>query len=604
VNDPTPSARGAGLRSVLGRARGNVGVKEVRGLSATLLALLLALALVACCPEAWERDPQVQKAKRACKELDEGERYACIERHAVETLNPDVCRLAGIWIDDMCLQAVYEAAGDPAICEQIYLEGVRPTCRAYYAAWSAPPQTPLPSEPLPAFLLQVFPEAAAVLSLEEYTDPAWRPGRPSSQEVPLSVCVEVEASSLLERGDFWEATTIQERTAVRVDGRRQELITAFVDHMLLHTIVDPADDPSGTVVASVGGPYHFCFYVPLTADVHRVDVSFKKSTGEVVSYAWTFELFDGPRPLHTPLPAAEATPADQGVPASIWKLILFSYNHNGATELWTIDPASGETQRQIQPEQTVQDPALSPSGETIAYVRVTGDYGGVVSELWLMDRDGANPRPLYVPPADQSVLSLPAWSPDGQEVYFLQLGSGADSQLLRIPVTGGEPAVVLSDCIDFALSPDGDWLISVSLGRQLTVSRGDGTQPRDLEPQGTAFADYYSLAASPDGSLLSFRAAEAAGEDTWNLYVMDWSGREIRRLTDLIGFHPFSQSSGQVNGLAWTADGMHMVYSVDGHPEQSGIWRIGLDGGEPRRLFAWEEGEWASIQGPWFEPSD
>ena len=96
------------------------------------LAILCALFLVACGPEAWERDPQVQAAKKACQGLDEGQRYDCIERHAVESLNPDVCRLAGIWIDDMCLQAVYEAAGDPAICEQLYLEGVRPTCRAYY----------------------------------------------------------------------------------------------------------------------------------------------------------------------------------------------------------------------------------------------------------------------------------------------------------------------------------------------------------------------------------------------------------------------------------------------------------------------------------------
>jgi hypothetical protein len=56
----------------------------------------------------------------------------------VETLNPNVCRLAGIWVDDMRLQAVYEAAGDPAICDQLYLEGVRPTCRAYYAQRAIP----------------------------------------------------------------------------------------------------------------------------------------------------------------------------------------------------------------------------------------------------------------------------------------------------------------------------------------------------------------------------------------------------------------------------------------------------------------------------------
>jgi Tol biopolymer transport system component len=261
-------------------------------------------------------------------------------------------------------------------------------------------------------------------------------------------------------------------------------------------------------------------------------------------------------------------------------------------------------QRQIRPGHTVQDPALSASGDTIAYVRVTGDYGGIVNELWLMDRDGANPRPLYVPPPGQSVLSQPAWWPGGEEIYLLQHGAGTDSQLLRVSATEEEPTIVLTDCIDFALSPGGQRLVSVSLGRQLTISGRDGTWLRDLIPQGTAFADYYSLAASPDGNLLAFRAVEAGGEDTWNLYVMDWDGRDVHRLTDLSGFHPSTTSTGQVNGLAWTADGVQLVYSVDGHPEQSGIWRIGLDGGDARRLFTWQEGEWAAIKGPWLEPVD
>jgi len=108
---------------------------RVRLGSVLLWTVLLAAA---CGPEAWQRDPDVQAARKDCRDPGQGDRYACIERHAVESLNPDVCRLAGIWIDDMCLQMVYEAAGDPAICEQIYLEGVRPTCRAYYAQALAP----------------------------------------------------------------------------------------------------------------------------------------------------------------------------------------------------------------------------------------------------------------------------------------------------------------------------------------------------------------------------------------------------------------------------------------------------------------------------------
>jgi hypothetical protein len=108
-----------------------------------LLALAGTLLLAACGSQAWKRDPDIQAAKAACRG-PEGEQYACVERHAIDTLNPDVCRLAGIWVDDMCLQAVYEAADDPTVCEQLYLEGVRPTCRAYYAASRTPSLGPTP----------------------------------------------------------------------------------------------------------------------------------------------------------------------------------------------------------------------------------------------------------------------------------------------------------------------------------------------------------------------------------------------------------------------------------------------------------------------------
>lgn len=405
-----------------------------KGYKIAPLALVALWLLAACGTNAWKQDPDVQAAKAACQGLDAMDEFNCIERHAVETLNPDVCRLAGIAIDDMCLQAVYEAADDPAICERIYLQGVQPNCQAYYAARGAVP-----------------------------------------------------------------------------------------------------------------------------------------------------------------------TEAAMPLPSATWQRILFAYNHQGAAELWTVDPSSGAAQREIRPEQAIRDPALSPSGETLAYVWVTGDYGGVVSELWLMDRDGGHPRPLYVPPADQSVLSRPTWSPLGRELYFLQHGAGTDSQLLRIPVDGGEPATVLADCLDFSLSPDGQWLVGMDRERKLAVYDRDGSPIRDLEPQGVVILDAYSLALSPDGRLLAFQGTEAGGEDTWNLYVMDAEGRGVRRLTDLSGFYPSTASTGQVNGLAWTADGTHLIYSVDGQPKQRGIWRVGVDGGKAQRIFDWKDGEWAAIRGPWFE---
>lgn len=586
MNAPTPNARGVGLRSVIERARGRWTLEAVRRLATLLLALMFALLLTACVPEAWERDPQVQAAKKACKGLDEGVRYACIERYAVETLNSDVCRLAGIWIDDMCLQAVYEAAEDPTICERLYLEGVRPTCRAYYrrpaADWTVDTVLSVSGEPGHQVI------AAQVMLTHQGNRPvedlgAWL-AFPRAQGLPAEAELKSMESATPGPLEPNHARIYFTEIGWQTDLAKEE-ISAVLDHAQIR------------LAWTIDGDRQEDIFPLSTRDVPR---ALPAAAG-----ADTTEVPQEPAP--SPSPVVIARP-DRSAGASIWRHILFVYNHEGATELWTIDPgraysAGGKAQRQIRPDQTVQDPAVSPLGDAIAYVRVTGDYGGVVSELWLMDRDGGSPHPLYVPPADRSVLSRPVWHPDGQEVYFLQLGSRADNQLLRIPAAGGDPAVVLTDCLDFALSPDGEWLIGVSLGRQLTVSRGDGTWIRDIEPQGVGFSDYYSLAPSPQGDLLAFRA-EAEGENTWNLYVMDWSDLDVQRLTDLSGFHPFTRASGQVNGLAWTADGAHLIYSVDGHPEQSGIWRIGLDGGEPQSLFAWEEGEWAAVRGPWFEPVD
>lgn len=112
--------------------------------------IFLVGALAACSAPAWKEDPAVQAASQACQGLPEMERYACYERQAVANLNPEVCRLAGMWIDDTCLQAVYEAAGDPSICDRIYLPGVVPNCRAYYERLTPQAAATLPAASSPS----------------------------------------------------------------------------------------------------------------------------------------------------------------------------------------------------------------------------------------------------------------------------------------------------------------------------------------------------------------------------------------------------------------------------------------------------------------------
>jgi len=106
------------------------------------ISIILLIILAACTDSTWRHDPAVEAARNACKSQS-GVDYDCVEHEAVSASNPEICRLVGIYIDDMCLQAVYEAADDPSICDRIYLRGVVPNCRAYYAHYT--PEMPLPT---------------------------------------------------------------------------------------------------------------------------------------------------------------------------------------------------------------------------------------------------------------------------------------------------------------------------------------------------------------------------------------------------------------------------------------------------------------------------
>jgi hypothetical protein len=167
---------------------------------------------------------------------------------------------------------------------------------------------PIPPEPLPDFLYTVAPKPGEILSLHDYYGSEYD----LYPRLGPAVCVTVSPLSLLEPGDYWEANDVVERTTVKVDGEVQdEPIGEFENYAVEHTLgaVNEAGNWTGTVVASAGGPYRWCLETPLGAGVHQAEVNFEKSSGEVVSFAWTFELVEGEVAQPTPLPVA--TEADR-----------------------------------------------------------------------------------------------------------------------------------------------------------------------------------------------------------------------------------------------------------------------------------------------------
>ncbi|MCB0187152.1 MAG: PD40 domain-containing protein, partial [Caldilineaceae bacterium] len=106
------------------------------------------------------------------------------------------------------------------------------------------------------------------------------------------------------------------------------------------------------------------------------------------------------------------------------------------------------------------DPAISPDGQTVAFVREGGENG-----IYLIDIDGGNERLIF---SGRTRLSSPKWSPDGQWILFtrsdeysecVDLGRGGCVDVNRLPPGMPTDNLTLSKEYEYNLAvvdPDGD----------------------------------------------------------------------------------------------------------------------------------------------------
>jgi len=150
------------------------------------------------------------------------------------------------------------------------------------------------NQPLPPFLHFVAPEPESVYSVEAYKRGEHYPQQvhPAPQDAEHRVCAKIVARPLLEPGDFFaeypdEGELFPDRVSAYVDGaavEKDEEIIAFLGEG------SSLIDEDGKEIAFAPGPHVICWEVHFTPGKHWAMIEIERTSGEMVRYAWSFEL--------------------------------------------------------------------------------------------------------------------------------------------------------------------------------------------------------------------------------------------------------------------------------------------------------------------------
>jgi Tol biopolymer transport system component len=199
-------------------------------------------------------------------------------------------------------------------------------------------------------------------------------------------------------------------------------------------------------------------------------------------------------------------------------------NHN----LWRLKLGGEPQQLTTGPGQNYV-PVASPDGRNLAFLsRRTGK-----SQIWLTDASGHQPTQLT--DISYDILGM-AFAQDGENIYFVASIDGK-GRLMRVPLRGGEPSIVLPD--------------------------------RNI--------DLWSL--SPDSRRIAYTTVDQKTQQAvLRVDVIDTGVTENTFAVD------------PDNWLSWSADGK-ALYFVLGTSSTTNIWKQNLAGGPPRQVTAFDDGK-------------
>jgi acylaminoacyl-peptidase len=222
------------------------------------------------------------------------------------------------------------------------------------------------------------------------------------------------------------------------------------------------------------------------------------------------------------------------------------------------------------------DPQISPDGRRVVYARQSNDImsDSTRSNLWIVDSDGGNHRPLL---SGRSDYSSPRWSPDGARIAYLS--DVEESQQLYVRwMDTGQTALVTNlqkSPQSLAWSPDGTML---AFSMQVPATIEPLAKP-PAKPKGAEWAEPVKVIERV------FYRMDGAGylePGFSHIFVVPADGGTPRQLT-----------SGDFNHngpISFTPDGREIIFSANREPDwehdprESNVYSIPLGDGELTQL--------------------
>jgi len=221
--------------------------------------------------------------------------------------------------------------------------------------------------------------------------------------------------------------------------------------------------------------------------------------------------------------------------------------------IWSIPVTGGAPEPVFEDTATAWNPAWSPDGQ---YLYFSSDRRGSMN-LWRVRIDEASgkakeePEPVTTP---ASYLAHPSLSADGTRIAYTSALVTANIQRLELDSSGtprGDPVWVTTGSLRWANpdpSPDGSLVVFYSLVQpegHLYVVRPDGTDMRQLTSDS---AIDRVPRWSPDGKWIACFSTRSGRIEVWEVRP---DGSDLKQLTDIGASY-----------LAWSPDSSHIATSV------------------------------------------